>query len=152
MNLDKIVAITGMSGIFKLKGQNKSGLVVEDLQTRKQSFVPTRGHNLSPLDTIGMYTNNNDTKALKEVFSAMRDQLATNPPPDTKAATEVLTTYFETVMPDFDRERVRPNDIKKAIKWFAILHQAGLTADVADEDAAVDQVESTKPAEDVPAT
>ena len=38
-----------------------------------------------------------------------------------------LRAYFAEILPNFDRERVYPSDIKKLISWYNILIGAGLT-------------------------
>ena len=38
-----------------------------------------------------------------------------------------LRTFFEGVLPDFDRDRVYPTDIQKLIKWYNLLIAAGIT-------------------------
>ena len=39
------------------------------------------------------------------------------------------------VLPDFDRERVYPSDIKKLISWYNILINAGITDFTPQENA-----------------
>ncbi len=46
---------------------------------------------------------------------------------DPKSDPEQLKTYFASVLPQFDRERVYPNDIKKMIQWYNLLVSSGYT-------------------------
>ena len=50
-----------------------------------------------------------------------------------KAAAEELRQYLSEVLPDFDRDRVYPNDIKKLITWYNILVNNGITDFMDDE-------------------
>ena len=51
----------------------------------------------------------------------MKNQKATNAPVDANSSNDDLRKYLGTILPNFDRERVNISDIKKLIKWFAIL-------------------------------
>ena len=44
-----------------------------------------------------------------------------------KATAEELRSYLAEVLPDFDRDRVYVNDIKKLILWYNILVTNGIT-------------------------
>ena len=44
-----------------------------------------------------------------------------------KATSEELRSYLAEVLPDFDRDRVYVNDIKKLILWYNILVTNGIT-------------------------
>jgi uncharacterized protein YdaT len=46
---------------------------------------------------------------------------------DPKSDTNVLNKYMEEVLPDYDKERVYPSDIKKLISWYNILINKGIT-------------------------
>ena len=51
-----------------------------------------------------------------------------------KATSEQLREYLAEVLPDFDRDRVYTNDIKKLILWYNILVSNGIT-DFGEETA-----------------
>jgi hypothetical protein len=40
-----------------------------------------------------------------------------------KEDNDTLTTYFETVVPDYDKDRVYASDIKKVLNWYSILQE-----------------------------
>lgn len=126
MNLEKLVAITGMSGIYRMVANRTNGLIIEELNSGKRKFVPSRGHQFTPLESIGIYTQDGETTDLKNVFASMLEQVESNPPVSAEAANAELFAYFAQVLPDYDRDRVRISDIKKMIKWFGILHENGM--------------------------
>ena len=43
-----------------------------------------------------------------------------------KASKEELYNFLGEVLPDFDRDRVYPTDVKKLIQWYNILIENGL--------------------------
>lgn len=126
MNLDKLVAITGMSGIYRMVANRTNGLIIEELDSGKRKFVPSRGHQFTPLESIGIYTEDGETTDLKNVFERMLEQMESNPPISADAANAELHAYFAKVLPIYDKDRVRTSDIKKMIKWFGILYDNGM--------------------------
>jgi hypothetical protein len=44
MNLENLVAVSGMSGIFRIAANRNNGLIVEDLITGKKKFASARKH------------------------------------------------------------------------------------------------------------
>ncbi len=126
MSLEKLIAVTGMSGIQKLIANRTNGLIVEELVTGKRKFVPSRGHQFTPLESIGVFTDDGETIELKKVFEAMLNLQASNPPIDPESPSKDLQEYFAQVLPNFDRDKVKISDIKKMIKWFGILLAQGI--------------------------
>ena len=125
MNLENFVAVSGLPGIFKLAANRNNGLIVEDLDNGKKRFVSARKHQFTPLASIGIYTLT-DTEELKVIFKTMQDQLGENPPPPINAPANEILSYFKTILPAFDPDRVYVSDIKKVIKWFTFLNERNL--------------------------
>lgn len=134
MDLEKYVAVSGISGLLKLVANRNNGLIVEDLGTGKRRFVPARGHQFTPLASIGIYTNDGDSTELKNVFQRMLEKLETNPPVDANAHADVLHAYFADILPEYDRDRVNTGDIKKVIKWFTFLNAKDLLKETEPEE------------------
>lgn len=126
MNLENYIAVTGLSGLYKLAGNRKNGLIVEDLDNGKRKFCPSRRYQFTPLESIAIYTDDGESIELKIVFRNMKDQLEDNPPLATTAKPEDLREYFFDVLPTHDEDRVYISDIKKVIKWFNFLNERNL--------------------------
>ncbi len=45
-----------------------NGLIIEDLASGKKRFASARKHQFTPLESIGIYTDDGDTTELKNVF------------------------------------------------------------------------------------
>ena len=45
----------------------------------------------------------------------------------TSAKPDELRAYMAEILPDYDRDRVYPSDIKKIIMWYNQLLEAGIT-------------------------
>lgn len=129
MNLENLVAVSGMPGLYRIAANRNNGLIVEDLITGKRKFAPSRKHQFTPLESIAIFTDDGDSTELKNVFRNMLQQMTDNPPVSPNAASEELLEYFADVLPNFDPDRVFPSDIKKVIKWFNFLTEQGLLDD-----------------------
>ena len=81
---------------------------------------------------------------LRKVFSAIYEKEQAVLPFDLKLSTpEELVAYFETVMPDYDRERVYLTHIKKMYSWYNILVANGVTDFVDTEESAAPSEEAS---------
>ncbi|GAC1416725.1 MAG: hypothetical protein NVS1B13_00220 [Flavisolibacter sp.] len=117
MDYNRIVAITGLPGLFEVISSKSDGAIVRSLEDQTTKFVSSRVHNLSHLESIEVYTVK-DNATLSDVFSAMKASSVKLPDiKDNKA----LKSYFEKAFPDLDFERVYASDMKKMIKWFEVL-------------------------------
>ena len=125
MNLKDLVSVSGLPGIYKSIGSRKNGLMLEDLQTGKRKFASQRKHQFTPLEGIGIYTDEDDTIELGKVFQQMLDARADHPAPAPNSDSAVLREYFTDVVPNHDQDQVRISDIKRAIKWFNFLDGTG---------------------------
>lgn len=123
MNLEKLVAVSGMAGIFRMAANRNNGLIIEDLSTGKKKFASARKHQFTPLESIAIFTDDGDSTELANVFRSMLEKLDTNPPASTSAKSEDLHAYFSEILPNYDRDRVFTGDIKKVIKWFNFLNE-----------------------------
>lgn len=127
MNLQKLVAVSGRAGIFKMAANRADGLIVEDIDNGKRFFAPSRKHQFTPLESISIYVDTEEsTVELKKVFINMLTQLESNPPFDSKATATEIKAYFEQILPEYDREKVLVSDIKKLVKWFEFLNVRNL--------------------------
>ena len=120
MEYNKLVAVTGLNGLFELLSSKADGGVVKSLEDKSTKFVSSRIHNFSHLESIEVYTNN-DNVNLVEVFKAM--DVSGETVPDGKADAKDIKTYFQKVYPEMDFERVYNSDMKKMVKWFKALKE-----------------------------
>lgn len=125
MNLEKLVAVAGISGVFRLVANRNNGLIIEDLDTGKRSFASSRKHQFTPLETIGIFIDNGETEELKVIFQKIKDTKVDNPPCESDASAETVRSYFGTLLPNYDKDKVLIGDMKKVVKWFNFLEARG---------------------------
>jgi Domain of unknown function (DUF5606) len=149
MEYSKLVAVTGLPGLFELINSKTDGAIVKSLEDSSTKFVSSRIHNFSHLESIEVFTVR-DNVNLVDVFHAM-DKAGGSLPDDKDAA--AVKKYFEKAYPDMDFERVYASDMKKMVKWFSILKsnnvEIKLTEIPEEEEEAVAEeapvVEEAKP-------
>lgn len=143
MNLDKILAISGKPGLYVLKVQTRGGFVAESLMDGKKITVGLRS-NVSLLSEISMYTQTGEAP-LVDVMRKIAIKEDNGPAPSHKESADILVSYFEEILPDYDQDRVYASDIKKVMNWYNILQAKGL---VSKEEPKKDSPEvAEKPAE-----
>ncbi|MBS1742714.1 MAG: DUF5606 domain-containing protein [Bacteroidetes bacterium] len=147
MEYNKLVSITGLSGLFELISSKADGGIVRSLEDKSTKFVSNRLHSFSHLESIEIFTTR-DNVNLVDVFTAMKNSKETLP--DGKADAKAIKSYFEKVYPDMDFERVYGSDMKKMVKWFDVLTKNNVDIKLSEatpaEDAAPEVVAEKKTA------
>lgn len=131
MDLKEIVAIGGISGLHKIIGRSKNGLILETLAEPKKRFATGMHDKVSVLEDISMYTEEGDMP-LAEVFVKLN---GAGTPPTSKDDTKTQRAFVNTAI-KLDNERVYDSDIKKLITWFNLLKdQLDFSKLVAEEES-----------------
>ncbi|MCC8198090.1 MAG: DUF5606 domain-containing protein [Tannerellaceae bacterium] len=125
--LKTILSISGKPGLFKLVSHGKNMLIVESLVDQKRIPAYAKDKVIS-LGDIAIYTDEAEAP-LHEVLTSIKNKenganTSLNP---TGAKPEELRAYLTEVLPNFDRERVYPSDIKKLLAWYNLLIANGIT-------------------------
>jgi len=125
--LSEILAITGKPGLYKLVSRGNNMLIVESLVDGKRTPTYARDR-IVALSDVSMFTNADDVRLSEVLTSAGKKEglqpVAMDPK---KASNAELQAWFDEVLPDWDRDRVYPSDIRKLISWYNILVKAGIT-------------------------
>jgi len=119
MSLDKILAISGKPGLYKLKTQTRSGFLVESLVDNKKINIGPQ-NNVNVLSEISIYTQEGE-KPLAEIFNIIATKENNKQIISHKEDNHKLTSYFAEIIPDYDQEKVYLSDIKKVINWYNLL-------------------------------
>jgi hypothetical protein len=141
MEYNKIIAVTGMPGLYELLSSKSDGAIVRSLDDKSTRFVASRSHNFSHLESIEVYTVR-DNVNLVDVLKAMEASSEKLPDDKDNAA---LKTYFTKVYPDLDFGRVYSSDLKKMVKWYAVLKSNNIEIKLSEPEE--DGTEEASPAE-----
>lgn len=141
MEYGKLIAVTGMPGLYELVSSKSDGAIVRSLDDNTTKFASTRQHQFSHLESIEIYTTR-DNVNLTDVLKAM--EADGGKLPDEKDA-KAIKSYFEKVYPDIDFERVYTSDMKKMVKWFSIIKANKIEIKLSEQEA-----EETEEVNDAP--
>ena len=126
--LETILAISGKPGLFKLVSRGNRNLIVETLDAQKKRMPAFGADKVISLADIAMYTDEKEVP-LRQVLNSIKAKEESKAVAiDYRNATnEELYSFLGEVLPNFDRDRIYPSDIKKLIQWYNILVENGLT-------------------------
>lgn len=124
MILKDILAISGEPGLFRFIAQGKNAIIIEHLETKRRSSAYGSAK-VSSLEDIAIFTEKEDIP-LGKVFDLIHETANGGTAIDSKADPSKLKSWFETILPDYSRDKVYISDIKKVAHWYNILHTLGL--------------------------
>ena len=124
MEYNKLISVTGFSGLFELVSSKTDGAIVRSLEDNTTKFVSSRLHQFSHLETIEVYTTEENVNLI-DIFKVMDTAEAALPAEKDNIA---VKAYFEQVYPNMDFDRVYSSDMKKMVRWFGVIktHQIEL--------------------------
>ncbi|MBL7766949.1 MAG: DUF5606 domain-containing protein [Chitinophagaceae bacterium] len=126
MKYNELVAISGLSGLYQLLSTKSDGAIVKNLDDGLTKFVAARSHNVTPLDSIEVYTDTENVR-LWDVFMSFKENEANVESLDiSKLDNKKVQALFGTLFPAYDKDRVYVSDMKKMIRWYGILKKLDL--------------------------
>lgn len=134
MNLKEILNISGKPGLYKIVAQSTGRIIVESLEDGKRLPV-FASNNFSILKDISLFTMDEDLP-LEEAFKAIYKYEDGKQSIDHKASDAEIAQRMEAIIPTYDKEQVRPADMKKLFKWYNLLieKKAWTPADIEGEE------------------
>ena len=141
--LKGIMSISGQPGLFKLVAEAKNSIIVESLVTGKR--IPAYSTSkISALEDIAIFTETGEVP-LKEVFKNIIEK-ENGGEVTKKESGKDLKSYFDEILPEYDKDRVYVSDIKKIIQWYNLLQSKELLNFDEDETAETENNEAEKEA------
>ena len=139
-----ILAISGKPGLYKLVSRGNKMLIVESLDAARKRQPAYAADKLVSLGDISIYTDDDKEVSLASVLQSVKDNydgkvVDLNAK---KASSADITAFFEKVLPNYDRDRVRVSDMRKLLSWYNILVESG-EDDFSEETE--DEAEEAKP-------
>ena len=122
MEYNKLISVTGFSGLFELVTSKTDGAIVRSLEDNTTKFVSSRVHQFSHLESIEVYTTDENVN-LADIFKAMDASSEALP---SEKDNKAVKSYFEKIFPSMDFERVYSSDMKKMVRWFGVIKQQNI--------------------------
>ncbi len=121
MDFTKIIVVSEKSGLFKVLSQSRSGFIAESLiDGRKQPI--SASNKITSIADIIVFTETDEIK-LVDVLKNMKEQANGEQAISHKSAENEIRSFFEKVLPEYDRDRVYLSDMKKIISWYNLLQK-----------------------------
>ena len=122
MKFNEIAALSGKGGLFKIISPTKSGVILESLEGSKKRMIAGASAKVSVFSEISIYVmDETESVPLQEVFKVIHKTYAGEVGVDKKSDPEELKSFFKSILPNYDVDRVYVSDIKKVINWYQIL-------------------------------
>lgn len=122
--LNEIAHISGKSGLFKVLKPTRTGVIVETLDALKQKSVVSGQTRISVLKDISLYLDDHQdsTLPLADLFLKIHEKFKGVLPIEPKKSSDIeLYSTLESVVPNYDADRVFASDIKKILNWYLLL-------------------------------
>ena len=140
--MKKILSVSGKSGLFKMVSQGKNMLIAESLIDQKRIPVYPRDKVVS-LGDISIYTDEEEVP-LSQILSTIKEKEDGKPIDFSPTIQpDELRNYFAEILPNFDRDKVYPSDIKKMMNWYNLLVNTG-NADFEKKEESEQESEKTE--------
>ena len=144
--LKEILAVAGKPGLYRLVSKGNNLSIIESLTDKKRIPAYTRDKIIS-IENVLIFVEDGEVSIGKVLTAIKEKENGGNVSVDyVKADSDELRTYFAEILPNFDRERVYPTDIKKLLKWYDLLIANGITdfSKKDDAEAGADEVKEEK--------
>ena len=126
--LETILAISGKPGLYKLVSRGNNTLIVETLDTQKKRMPIFGADKVISLADIAMYTDDEEVPLRRVFKNILEKQDGKKITLDyKKASKDELAAFMGEALPNYDRDRVYPADMKKLAQWYNILVENDVT-------------------------
>lgn len=128
--LKNVLAISGKPGLYKLVSRGNKMLIVESVDELKKRMPAYGAEKVVSLADISIYTDDDSEVPLSSVFESIREKYAgcCVEIDSKKASSEDIITFFESILPNYDTDRVRVCDMRKVLQWYNILIADGFVS------------------------
>jgi hypothetical protein len=136
--LKEILSVTGKPGLFKLISQGKNMLIVESLIDGKRIPAYTKDKVVS-LGDIAIFTETAEVPLGQVLETLKTKENGAACSVDPKSDNDKLRKFMGEILPDYDRDRVYPSDIRKLLTWYNLLINAQITEFVTEEKEEIEE-------------
>ena len=126
--LETVLAISGKPGLYKLVSRGNNSLIVETLDAQKKRLPVFGTDKVISLADIAMYTDEEEVPLRRVFKNILEKEGGKKTSLDyKKASKDELAAFMAEALPNYDRDRVYPADMKKLAQWYNILIENEIT-------------------------
>ena len=134
LSIKDVVSISGSPGLYRILKSNDNVIVVESMDERKRRQLIKGNMMVSKLMDVSIYTDD-DSEPLVNVLKQIQEKFGSDLPVTKKSSRDKLMGFLEDVLPNYDKERVYPSNVKKLISWYGIISAFEVDLDWEEEEA-----------------
>ncbi len=128
-----VVAITGAPGLYQVVKADDKAIVVESIDAQRKRQMIKGNMMVSKLVDISIYTTQ-DSEPLQTILQNIHAKYGKELPVTKKSSGKALLEFLESVLPDYDEERVYASNVKKLVAWYKILMEYEVDLSSEEED------------------
>jgi hypothetical protein len=121
INITEVVSLTGAPGLHTIVKRDDRAIIIESIDDKKKRQMVKGSMMLSKLSDITMYTDDDEGEFLHVIFKNIHEKYGKDLPVTKKSSNAELMDFLGEVLPNFDRERVYPSNVKKLVSWYGIV-------------------------------
>lgn len=121
IKLSEVVSLTGIPGLHKIIKADSKNVILESLDASRKRQMVRANMMVSKLTEISMYTENDGNEELINIFNSIQTKYGNDLPVNKKSSNDELMTFLEEVLPNYEKGKVYPSNVKKLVQWYEIL-------------------------------
>ena len=132
MKLNDVVTFSGIPGLHKVVKADTKNVLIESLEANPKRQLVKGSIMVSKLSDISIYTDTEEGESLVKIFQAISEKYGKTLPVQKKSSNPELMEFLESVLPNYDKERVYASNVKKIVQWYEILMENEVLLEVED--------------------
>ncbi|MEZ4774763.1 MAG: DUF5606 domain-containing protein [Bacteroidia bacterium] len=133
VEIKDVVALAGAPGLHKILKADEKAIVVESMDDRKKRQLIKGNMVVTKLMDVSIYTDD-DSEPLISVLKNIKEKYADGLPVNKLSSKDELMSFLEEVLPNYDKEKVYPSNVKKLVSWYEILEAFNVSLEVSTEE------------------
>ena len=132
LKLNDVVTFSGIPGLHKVVKADTKNVLIESLEANPKRQLVKGSIMVSKLSDISIYTDTEEGESLVKIFQAISEKYGKTLPVQKKSSNPELMDFLESVLPNYDKERVYASNVKKIVQWYEILMENEVLLEVED--------------------
>ncbi len=150
LKLNDVVTFSGIPGLHKVVKADSKNVLIESLEANPKRQLVKGSIMVSKLSDISIYTDSEEGESLVKIFNAISEKYGKTLPVHKKSSNPELLDFLESVLPNYDKERVYASNVKKMVQWYEILMENEVLLEVEDTTETEADAETEEVTENTP--
>lgn len=143
VEIKDVVALAGAPGLHKILKADEKAIVVESMDDRKKRQLIKGNMVVTKLMDVSIYTSD-DSEPLISVLKNIKEKYSAGLPVNKLSSKDELMDFLGEVLPNYDKEKVYPSNVKKLVSWYEILDAYNVSLEVSTEEEAETSTEKVE--------